>query len=356
MIKPNKLHKGDRVAIVSLSSGIMGEDSIAHEVKIAERQMVEFGLIPVYMPNSMKRIEYLQHNPEKRAEDLKIAFSDTSIAAIICAIGGDDTFKTIPFLMDDIEFVKSVKEHPKIFLGFSDTTTNHLMLYKLGLQTFYGQAYLTDLGELLNEMLPYTKTCFENLFFGKDNYEITSSPIWYDERVDFGIEQIDIPRVEHKETRGFQVLRGSGKVTGKLLGGCVESFYELLLGRRYSNQVEVAQKYGIFPEPSEWKGKVLFIETSEERPSPKKLMLMLNELDKAGVFSNIVAILVGKPQNEVYYEEYKTIFLDATKKFNLPILYNLNFGHAYPHCVLPFGARVCINFDECKVFVGGKYY
>ena len=32
MIKPKKLQKGDKIAIVSLSSGIMGEDFCRHEL------------------------------------------------------------------------------------------------------------------------------------------------------------------------------------------------------------------------------------------------------------------------------------------------------------------------------------
>ena len=35
MIKPKKLQKGDKIAIVSLSSGIMGEDFCRHELEIA---------------------------------------------------------------------------------------------------------------------------------------------------------------------------------------------------------------------------------------------------------------------------------------------------------------------------------
>ena len=34
---------------------------------------------------------------------------------------------------------------------------NHLMFYRLGLETFYGPCIIADLAELNNEMLPYTK-------------------------------------------------------------------------------------------------------------------------------------------------------------------------------------------------------
>lgn len=40
------------------------------------------------MPNALRGIEYLKNHPEARAQDLKDAFYDKSIKAIICAIGG----------------------------------------------------------------------------------------------------------------------------------------------------------------------------------------------------------------------------------------------------------------------------
>ena len=93
-------------------------------------------------------MDYLFSHPEERASDLKKAFLDDSIKGIICATGGDDTYKTIPYLMEDKEFLEAVKKHPKIFTGYSDTTMNHLMLNKIGLETFYGPCFLTDLAEL----------------------------------------------------------------------------------------------------------------------------------------------------------------------------------------------------------------
>ena len=138
MIKPKKLQKGDKIAIVSLSSGVLGEDFCRHELEIALNRLKCYGLIPVVMPNALKGIEYLKNHPEKRADDLKSAFSDKDIQAVICSIGGDDAYKLTPYLMNDKEFIENVRKHPKIFTGFSDTTINHMMFHKIGMSTFYG--------------------------------------------------------------------------------------------------------------------------------------------------------------------------------------------------------------------------
>lgn len=135
--KAKALKKGDKVAIVSLSSGMLGEKFCSHNIEIGVKRLKEFGLEPVFMKNALKGIDYLKEHPEARAADLKEAFRDDSIKGIICAIGGDDTYRLLPYLMEDTEFIELVQKKPKLFTGFSDTTINHLMFYKLGLATYY---------------------------------------------------------------------------------------------------------------------------------------------------------------------------------------------------------------------------
>ena len=49
------------------------------------------------MPHAQKGIEYVKNHPEDRAKDLLQAFSDDSIDMILCAIGGDDTYRLLPY-------------------------------------------------------------------------------------------------------------------------------------------------------------------------------------------------------------------------------------------------------------------
>lgn len=237
-----KLKKGDKVAIVSLSSGMLGEDFCRHNIEIGVRRLKAYGLEPVFMTNALKGIKYLKEHPQARAQDLKDAFLDNSIAGIICAIGGDDTYKLLPYLMEDAEFVEAVEKHPKLFTGFSDTTINHLMFYKLGLSTYYGPSFICDLGEIAEEMLPYSKRTFESYLEGNNYDEIISSEIWYEERSDFSAAAIGTERVVHKEERGFELLQGSEIFQGQLLGGCLESFYDILTKSRYEEYKGILTK------------------------------------------------------------------------------------------------------------------
>ena len=162
---------GKTVGIVSLSSGTIGEDFVKHEVDLGIRRLEEYGLSVKFMPHARKGIDYVKENPQKRAEDLLQAFEDPEVDMILCAIGGDDTYRLLPYLFENDALKKAVKN--KIFLGFSDSTMNHFMLHKVGLPTFYGQAFLSDVCEMEQEMLPYTRKYFEELIKTGGIREIT---------------------------------------------------------------------------------------------------------------------------------------------------------------------------------------
>ena len=355
-MKPYALKKSDKIAIVSLSRGLLGMPYCEHELEIGIKRLKEFGLEPVIMPNALKDLNYLADHPEDRAADLKQAFMDDSIKAIITAIGGDDTYKTFTYLMEDQEFKEAVRKHPKIFTGFSDTTNNHLMLNKLGLSTFYGPCLLVDLAELDNEMLPYTKYYFEKFFGDGESFEITSSPIWYEDRLDYGKDEIGKPRVMDKEEHGYETLNGKGVVTGKLYGGCLESIYDALTGLTYPGALEVYKKYEIFPTDSEWQEKILFLETSELRISPQELEKMLLEMKNRNIFKLVKGVIVGKPIDEKYYEEYKEVYKKVFNDLDTPVLYNVNFGHSVPRCILPYDAEVTIDYDNKRIFINSNIF
>lgn len=349
LIKPKSLKKGDKVAVVSLSSGILGEDFVKHQLDLGLKRIREFGLIPVVMPNALKGIEYLKNHPEDRAQDLKDAFYDKSIKGIICAIGGNDTYRTLPYLLEDKDFINSVQDNPKLFTGFSDTTINHLMFYKLGMVTFYGPNFLCDLAELDEEMLPYTRKSFLKYFENNNEDFIESSDVWYEERKDFSLKALGTSRVKHIEKKGYEVLQGEGKFNGRLLGGCLESLYNMLTQDRCEDEKAICEKYGLFPELDEWKNKILFIETCEEKPIPEKFEKELTALKNTGIFDVISGIIVGKPQDEKYYNEYKEVYNRVIENKNLPILYNVNFGHAYPRCIIPYGIEAEVDLDKKEI-------
>lgn len=334
------------IAIVSLSSGILGEAFIKHELLLGLDRLKQYGLEIKVMDHALKGIDFLKAHPEARATDLLNAFRDKSIDLILCAIGGDDTYRLLPYLFGKDELKKAVND--KIFLGFSDTTMNHFMLHKVGLNTYYGQAFLPDVAELDSEMLPYTKRYFEELLTNGKIQKINPSEVWYEERSSFDEAQIGTKRIAH-QNQGFELLQGAPVFSGKILGGCIDSIYDIFNGDRYADSPVLCQKYDLFPSLADWKGKILLLESSEEQPTPEKYRKMLLTLKGTGIFDVLNGVLVGKPMDEVYYREYQKILVEVIDKPSLPILYNINVGHAAPRCIIPFGVEAEIDAVRQKI-------
>ena len=208
MIKPKKLKKGDKVAIVSLSSGLAGEEMFIHRYELGKKRLEQLGFNVVTMKNALKGIEYLYNHPEKRAEDFMEAILDKDIKGIICNIGGDDTIRLLPY----IDF-KAIANNPKVFMGYSDTTINHFMMQKAGVVSYYGPAVMTDFAEN-NNMHTYTlKYINEVLLENMEDIVIKSSDKWTSEYLDWAIEENNnISRKMNEEKYGYEVLQGKRNI------------------------------------------------------------------------------------------------------------------------------------------------
>lgn len=337
-----KVMKVKKIGIVSLSSGILGEEFVKHELEIGISRLQEYGIEVQFLDNALKGMEFIRKNPQKRAEDLLTAFKDDSIDMILCAIGGEDTYRLLPYLFGNDELKKAVRQ--KIFLGFSDTTMNHFMLHKVGIKTFYGQAFLPDVCELSKEMLPYSKDYFEELISTGRIQKIYPSDVWYKGREDFSEKAIGIS-MESYTNSGFELINGNAVFEGEILGGCLETIFDMFDNSRFEDTVRLCEKYELFPKLEEWRNKILLLETSEEMSSPDLYRKMIRKLQNFGIFEVIAGLLIGKPLNEIYVKEYKTILLEEITNKQLPIVCNVNVGHATPRCIIPFGvhARVDVN-------------
>ncbi len=328
------------VAIVSLSSGILGEQYIEFEKNIGVERLEKFGLNVRFMPHALSGFAYVKDHPEARAQDLLAALKDPEIDMILCAIGGDDTYRMLPYLFENDELKKAAAN--KVFLGFSDTTIDHFMLHKVGMQTFYGQAFLPDLCELATDMLPYTEKYFRELITTGTIREITPSDVWYEERAEFAPDKVGTSTPSHKN-KGFELLQGPAAFSGKILGGCIDSMYDFFSGDRYEDMPILCRKYHLFPDVKDWEGRIILLETSEEKPTPELYKRMLERLKEVGVFDVVSGVLVGKPQDEIYAEEYKALLVEVVNNPELPILFNVNVGHATPRCIIPFGVNATVD-------------
>ena len=57
-----------------------------------------------------------------------------------------------------------------------------------------------------------------------------------------------------------------------------------------------------------------------------------------GILNAVSGIIIGKPQNNINYDEYKDIWKKMAREwkiYNTPIFYNASFGHNEPKCIIP---------------------
>ena len=97
--------------------------------------------------------------------------------------------------------------------------------------------------------------------------------------------------------------------------------------------------------------KILFIETCEEKPAPELFKKEIMVLRENGVFDVVKGVLVGKPQDEAYYQEYKDILIKVIDNEELSIVYNVNFGHATPRCILQYGVMAKVDMKQKKIYL-----
>lgn len=331
MIKPKKLSPGDTVAIVSLSSGLAGEDTIRWRTEQGIKRLEEvFDLKVKVMPHALKGVDYIYEHPEKRAEDLNEALRDPDIKAIICTIGGNETIRIQPYVDFD-----ALKDNPKIFTGYSDTTANHFMFYNNGISTSYGPALLTDFAENI-EMDDYTIDSIRTTWFKSDTIgEVKPSETIRRFGLKWDEKNRDIER-ESFTNPGYESISGRGIVRGHLIGGCFELFGSM-------------RGTGLFPDTAAFDNAILFLETSEAHITPDFFEDYLRALSMMGIFDKVNGIIVGRPQDGVHYEDYKKVWRQILKEAgreDLPVLYNMNFGHNEPKFIVPYGLQAEVDTEN----------
>ena len=340
MIKPRKLHPGDKVAAVTLSWG--GPSVFPGRYQAGKRQLEEsFGVRVVEMPHTLSEADWLAKNPRARAEDLMQAFTDPAIKAIISTIGGEDSIRLLPYLDQDV-----IRNNPKIFMGYSDSTITHFACHKAGIGSFYGPSIMAGFAEN-GGLFPYMAESVRKTLFSSDPVGLLQPNMhgWTDERLDWGIPENQARKRSLQPCSGWKFLQGSGLRRGRLLGGCIEVL-DWLRGTC------------VWPEDSEWDDTVLFLETSEDGLSPLAVARLLRALAAQGVLKRIAGLLFGRPGGEVgaeHFAEYDQAILDICVGeeglSELPIVTNMDFGHTDPMLVLPYGVELQIDCDRREIAI-----
>jgi muramoyltetrapeptide carboxypeptidase len=316
LTKPRRVRAGDTVAVVSPSAGAVGR--WPHRVERAVAYLASLGLEVRLMPNAARTDGWVSAPPEARVADLHAAFLDDEIAVVLCGIGGNHSNQLLPLLDFGL-----IREHPKIFQGYSDMTVLHWALAKhAGLGTFYGPALVPELGEF-PQVLDHTDRYLRAAWFGGDPITYEPSPTWTDELLDWNA-QTDLKRARLlHESEGWITIRG-GVAQGPLFGGCLETICWHLEGSTAWS----------LPE-----GATFLLEMSEEAPSPAHVDAYLTDLEQVGVFDAASALIFARPYGYTDDDRQRLweVVSRRTEAAGLPVLADVEAGHTDPMVTLPFG-------------------
>lgn len=168
LIKPRSLSKGDTIAVIA-PSGYVDYDRIMRAKNYFENKGYKIKL----GENLFKTERYLAGSDEERVSDLHKAFLDNEVNAVLCARGGYGAIRLIKLIDFDM-----IRNHPKIFCGYSDITVLSAMFLKRSrLLTFFSPMLQSDFST--PDPLDFTADSFFNVLSGlreeyKSSYTIRS--------------------------------------------------------------------------------------------------------------------------------------------------------------------------------------
>ncbi len=322
LLVPPRVKPGDTVAIVCPSAPAVAY--WPHRVERGREFLHSLGLRTRLMPNAGARDGFVAGTPEQRAADIHEAFLDPDVSVVLAAIGGYNSNQLLPHLDFDL-----IAAHPKVLQGYSDITwLLWAVAARSGLRTFHGPALVPELGEF-PEVLPCTARSLRAAWFGEEPAPFSPAEAWTDEFLDWFV-RADLARPRTLVPgAGWRVLR-DGRAEGWLFGGNLETIAWHLRGSSLWPDLE---------------GALLFLEISEDAPSPAAVDSYLTDLEHLGVFEQAQGLLFGRPLRYPadQREALLTVVRRRTERSGIPVLADVDIGHTDPMLTLPLGARARLD-------------
>lgn len=295
-VKPDYLKQGDKVALISPSYYISKET-----VTKAADVLRSWGLEPVIGPNVDKVVDgQYAGTLSERLSDIRWAWKDPTIKAIICNRGGYGSIQ----LINDFSY-NQLKASPKWLVGFSDITTFHGLLNRAGVMSIHGTMSVF----LANGGTDSTSTLMRDLLMGQvPHYQLPAHP-----------QNI------------------MGKASGVLVGGNLCTFTPNL-----GSQADATMGRDI----------ILFIEEdSEEMHNIDRQMRILQ---MNGVLNRCKGVILGEftdCSDEFTDEDGQTISAETIihrilQPYHIPVLCGFPAGHDKVNLPLIMGAHVTIDVNN----------
>jgi muramoyltetrapeptide carboxypeptidase LdcA involved in peptidoglycan recycling len=331
---PPKPRPGDRVAILSPSSGLPGLFPRPFELGLS-RLRADFGLVPVEYPTT----RVMNSAPANRAADIHAAFADPGIAAVITSIGGEDEIRVLPHLDAGL-----LRANPKPFFGYSDNTCLLAYLWQLGIVGCHGGCVMVQFGRP-GAMHPATAASLRAALFSPGEYELAPVAAYGDVERDWAEEATFESEPPMQPCDGWRWHHAGRVAEGTAWGGNIEVLGWLLMAGR------------AIPPADDCRGGVLFLETSEELPSATEVYRVLRAIGERGLLGVFSAVLFGRAkawaldhrtsqqQKSGYLRDQREAVLRALDEYapeTMAVL-DVDFGHTDPQLVIPYGGQIRVD-------------
>lgn len=302
---PANLKAGDTVALITPGSLITDQ-----QLRFSVERMEALGLRVKLMNNLLAKDDFFAGDIDHRAEQINAAIHDPEVKALIAVRGGYGTTA----LLDKIDY-DAIKKHPKIIMGYSDLTVLLLAINsKTGLLTFHGP--------MAGQAWPnYSVNYVKQVLFDGDKPQFRN-PV---------TEEDDLIQTTWRTKTIY-----SGTVKGQLIGGNLTMITTFIGNKHF---------------PSDWRGKILFLEDIGE--NTLRLHRSMLQLQKLGILSEIAGFVFGtcvscKSETD-RSPTIEKIMSDYIKPLKIPAYMGAAIGHQPEQLTLPIGAMVQLDADKGEI-------
>lgn len=338
MIYPEFLKVGDIIGITAISKGIY-EVHKQKRLDNAIKYLEEKGFKVIETPNVRKWINGRSSTGSERAKEFMDLWKNEDVKAIIMAAGGDYAIEMLDYL--DFEEMKKFK--PKWVQGFSDVTTlGYLIPTNIDVSTIYADNVVSYGMRPVHKSLDKALDVMMGKMITQNSYEKYQNGY-----LDYGMEDYSKPydlnaNVEWKALKGETEI----SISGRAVGGCLDIVTNFV-GTKYDKIKDFIEKY-------KDEGIIWFLEVFDFT-SPQVLW-HLWKLKNAGYFDNCNGIVFGRTATcrEEYGVTFKDSLKDALLDLNIPVIYDMDFGHKPPQIAMLNGGFLEIEYQNGKGMV--KHY
>ncbi|MCQ4213479.1 S66 peptidase family protein [Streptomyces longispororuber] len=308
-LRPRALRPGDLVVIASLSGPLHAayEADLEQAVVVLERMGFRVRRAPLL--ETGRHRWWSAARPTEIAEEFNALLRDPEVRAVIAHDGGQTALGYL-----DLIDIEAIAADPKPILGYSDISLLHLVLHaRTGLVGFHADLATPGLGGHWQRVPATRRAELEKLY----STLLTSAE----------------PIGALPTTPMWECWR-PGRAEGRLIGGVI-------------NRIVLAQATP-YALPLEWfDGAVLFWEETGGHAS--YVWSYLHVLRHCGILDRISGMVVGIPEaidglgSPGGSPTLREIVLDVLGDRDIPVLGNVEFGHAGPNLPMPVGIRVALD-------------